>query len=57
MISNLASFWENTPPELDSLMPPVKGDLPPTEIRPVLAAMVPVKRPVAMTSLLSLLSG
>jgi len=40
------------PPELDSLMPPVSGLLPPTDIRPELAAGVPDKVPGANTSLL-----
>src|SRR5512136_1551939 len=39
-------------PALDSLMPPVSGDLPPTETRADVGAAVPVNMPGEKTSLL-----
>jgi len=51
-IPSLPSFCPGRPPALDSLMPPVRGLLPPTEIRPELGAMDPASNPGATTSLL-----
>jgi hypothetical protein len=48
----LATFWEKVPPELLSLMPPVRGLLAPTEMRPDWTAVVPLRRPGAKMSLL-----
>ena len=52
-----AMRWAKEPPALDSLMPPVRGDLAPTESRPDEPAGVPVRVPEAKTSLLNLPRG
>jgi len=52
-----AIFWLARPPELDSLMVPVKGDFPPKDIRPEVGAAVPLTMPGARTSLLEELRG
>jgi hypothetical protein len=44
-------------PAFDSLMPPVKGDLAPTEIRDDVEAEVPVMIPGAKTTLFAELRG
>ncbi len=54
---NRASFWLKGVPAFDSLMPPVRGDLPPTEMRPELGAVVPVTMPGAKTTLFDGPSG
>ena len=52
-----ANFWGAVPPELASLIVPVRGDLPPIEIRPEVGALVPVTMPVAKVSLLLAAKG
>src|SRR5680860_165547 len=51
------SFWEACPPTLDSLMPPVRGLLAPTDSREELGDVVPASNPGAMTSLLAIPSA
>ena len=48
----LANFWGKGVPAFASFIPPVRGDLPPTEILPEEGAIVPVTNPGASISLL-----
>ena len=47
-----AKSWDQPEPAFDSFIVPVRGDLPPTETRADVEALVPVTIPGAKTSLL-----